>query len=1118
MRANAFMVLVLACGLGGIPACSGSTVPPGAGDTGDTGIADDALPFGDPDPMEDPGNGPDAGAEFGTDPSVSDEPDGEDDAAIAGDEAPGDEAWTELDTGPIGDATDDVDTVTPPTGTWYVDAAARGGNNGTSWTNAFTQLQSALDVAVAGEEIRVAQGRYLPTLGRVAGDNRSRSFVLKAGVRILGGHGGLLNKVRNPALYKTILSGDLDRNDLDKDGNTIAETWEDIVGDNAYSVVVCNGLDDTTVLDGFVVTGGFADHPENSELQAGAGIRIIGGAPILRNLTVTGNAAKYYRHRGGGMYVEGGGPRVEDSTFSGNFAYSGGGIGLYTGSHATIRGCTLQDNFARTLGGALLLWEGDLVLENVLAQRNVARNEGGVLYANSAKTILVTGSTFLDNREGAVAVIASQGGAGTDLRVQNTRFAGNRGGNLSGGAMVLSSVRTELTNVLFSGNYAYGAGGAIQAYKGTLLATNVTFAANRATTEGSAVRLWDATATFRNCLFWDNGVDLVSGTPAAIYQNVFHDKGVDPGFNAALAASEAPTVEGDYRLRKSASFLVVDAGEDAFNSTRLDLDGLPRIAGSAIDLGAYELQPSKPAHPASTGTVRTARALAVRPPPAPFRTGGRPSAFAAVLGAAPGRTIRVDSRAVGAGDGSSWANAFVTLDAALSAAVAGDQVWVAAGVYVPSIRQDASQAGSETFLLPADVAVHGGFAGTETDLGQRDWLAHRTILSGDLDGDDLDADGDSVAQAVQDLVGTNAGHVVTVSGGTGSLDGLVITAGMAASVVIGWGATTQGNGGGIWVKDSPALALQDIVFSGNYGQHGGAVYALYRSSLTFRNVTFTGNAAGYGAACYLEMDTTATFDGSWFQDNLSEGGGTLYAQDYAEVRVNGSTLDGNTASQSEGLGGAVALAYDGRGDIQDSSILRNVAAGASAAYAFEHSYLKMVGVEVRGNRSAGSGMGGALGVLDSHADLVNTLISGNTSVGSGGGLTMYGPSDFDPPTVTLDQVTLAGNRSDLGSGISNGASQSNGILTARNSLIVDAVWTRGGVFERVSCGTGDPMFVAPGAAGSAPTVDGDYHLKAGSPAVNAGSNALVPAGITTDLDGLPRVVGGTVDQGAYERQ
>ena len=96
MLANAFMVLVLACGLGGIPACSGSTVPPGAGDTGDTGIADDALPFGDPDPMEDPGNGPDAGAEFGTDPSVSDEPDGEDDAAIAGDEAPGDEAWTEL--------------------------------------------------------------------------------------------------------------------------------------------------------------------------------------------------------------------------------------------------------------------------------------------------------------------------------------------------------------------------------------------------------------------------------------------------------------------------------------------------------------------------------------------------------------------------------------------------------------------------------------------------------------------------------------------------------------------------------------------------------------------------------------------------------------------------------------------------------------------------------------------------------------------------------------------------------------------------------------------------------------------------------------------------------------
>ena len=41
-------------------------------------------------------------------------------------------------------------------------------------------------------------------------------------------------------------------------------------------------------------------------------------------------------------------------------------------------------------------------------------------------------------------------------------------------------------------------------------------------------------------------------------------------------------------------------------------------------------------------------------------------------------------------------------------------------------------------------------------------------------------------------------------------------------------------------------------------------------------------------------------------------------------------------------------------------------------------------------------------------------------------------------------------------------------------------------------------------------------LLPGSPAIDAGNNALIPAGVTTDQRGLPRIVNGTVDIGAFE--
>src|SRR5262245_48737704 len=89
------------------------------------------------------------------------------------------------------------------------------------------------------------------------------------------------------------------------------------------------------------------------------------------------------------------------------------------------------------------------------------------------------------------------------------------------------------------------------------------------------------------------------------------------------------------------------------------------------------------------------------------------------LGVKPARAssfIYVNAVATGANNGLSWTDAYIDLQSALSAAVNGDEIWVAAGTYKPTTSTDRTI----SFTLKNGVALYGGFAGTETLLTQRD--------------------------------------------------------------------------------------------------------------------------------------------------------------------------------------------------------------------------------------------------------------------------------------------------------------------------------------------------------------------------------------------------------------
>lgn len=100
--------------------------------------------------------------------------------------------------------------------------------------------------------------------------------------------------------------------------------------------------------------------------------------------------------------------------------------------------------------------------------------------------------------------------------------------------------------------------------------------------------------------------------------------------------------------------------------------------------------------------------------------------------------IYVNDDAGGANTGATWEDAFTSLQDALAAAAAGDEIWVAEGICLPAALGGSR---SSSFVLDKNLKLYGGFAGTENSLEDReDPVDFPTILSGDLNGDDVEND------------------------------------------------------------------------------------------------------------------------------------------------------------------------------------------------------------------------------------------------------------------------------------------------------------------------------------------------------------------------------------------
>jgi hypothetical protein len=270
----------------------------------------------------------------------------------------------------------------------YVDADANGANTGSSWTDAFVNLQDALAVASSGDEVRVAAGIYRPDEDFASPQGsgaREAAFWLQSDVAVKGGYAGFGEADPNERDIdgrQTILSGDLNEDD----GPGFANN-----GENSYHVVAYSSFMGTAVLEGFTITGGNANAADN---LSGGGLINVGGRLRVSKCKITGNSAS---SRGGGILnFMFGDLTLTNCLIVGNLADFSGGMENRYLSEATLINCALLGNSAWH-GGGFGNAGADATVINCVISGNWVTGRGGGMYNRFDTDVTVTNSILWGN-------------------------------------------------------------------------------------------------------------------------------------------------------------------------------------------------------------------------------------------------------------------------------------------------------------------------------------------------------------------------------------------------------------------------------------------------------------------------------------------------------------------------------------------------------------------------------------------------------------------------------------------------------------------------------------------------------------------------------------------------
>ena len=422
---------------------------------------------------------------------------------------------------------------------WFVDESAVGGlGDGTSWPDAFLNLNDALAAAGEGDTIRIANGSYRPDEGggATAGD-RDASFAVAQDVILEGGYvgfGAVDPNLRNPADHRTVLDGDLSGND----GADFAQT-----GDNSRLILAHTG--GSLTLDGLTVRGGFNDSEASSNVLTQSGSGLV-AHELAQDLTVRNCLFESNLSLGGSLVAGGGGSlaavelagdlTVEDTLFFhnriensvGRTAFGGAASVLGVAGDVLFSSCDFESNdilitggslFSQARGGALFVAEpatGSARIEDCRFFGNSAVCSNGASGGGcESESATLLRCRFEDNLVDGGQAQGLGGGSWGGAALFECWFLGNRAqGDGLGAGGGLTVLQAEVHSCVVLGNSAsdspgglhvFGLGGAVISH--CTIAENVAEGSNDGRSVGG---LQDATIlslgpdSIQHCLLWGN--------------------------------------------------------------------------------------------------------------------------------------------------------------------------------------------------------------------------------------------------------------------------------------------------------------------------------------------------------------------------------------------------------------------------------------------------------------------------------------------------------------------------------------------------------------------------------------------------------------------------------------
>ncbi|MEY4905632.1 MAG: hypothetical protein RLZZ292_3447, partial [Bacteroidota bacterium] len=478
-------------------------------------------------------------------------------------------------------------------------------------------------------------------------------------------------------------------------------------------------------------------------------------------------------------------------------------------------------------------------------------------------------------------------------------------------------------------------------------------------------------------------------------------------------------------------------------------------------------------------------------------------------------------------DGNSWKTAYKDLQIALTQAQYGDSVWVARGIYYPTNDSNRDTA----FELKSGVKVYGGFDGTEQTIQQRNFNNHKTILCGNI-GNPLDSTDNSYNVVLANLVDSTA-----------RLDGFVVQEGYAVAInPLDLFDSRHNCGAGLYIyakmpNELCNPCIENCIFTKNIAQLGAGIYANGRfggiaipflKHCTFSENYATIDGAGMNIQSSFFSNQTYTIQDCHFINNqaFNEGGGISLAPVFYPIVFEGCSFTNNqvktwgsaiyyyneTVSSlkisncifSKNLGNSIYFDIYKNADIFIEKSIFNDSETLNKEYNIRFTDNIDTKLTVKVNQCIFKHeTASAISFPDNNDkndkyEITNCVFHKN--------------KDFRLIRNIFGQCKI---RNCIFTG------QSDSIKQLFYGLYYDIDYClfqtpQCGLFPKNICGNhnlfaSNPLFSNP--------TQNDFHLSPCSPAINAGDNAVLDSlGITTDIEGKPRIAGARVDIGAYERQ